>query len=139
MGRLAEFASNHPFHVLSVLIALFAVVFYEIRLMSRGQTQVSANEAVKLINRGAMVIDVRKPEDFGGGHILNAKNIELAKLESDPAAVKKRKNKIMVTVCDSGTQSARAANLLRKAGFEHVYSMKSGLGAWRSENLPLVK
>ncbi len=139
MGRLAEFASNHPFHVASVLIALVAVLFYEIRLKSRAHTQVSANEAVRLINKGAVVIDVRKPQEFEGGHILNAKNVELEKLESDPAAVKKRRNKAVLTVCDTGMKSARAADVLRKSGFDDVYSMKSGLSAWRSENLPLVK
>lgn len=139
MGRLAEFASNHPFHILSVVIALIAVLFYEIRLKNRGYTQVSANEAVKLINQGAIVIDVRKPEEFQGGHILNAKNVELGKIESDPSVVKKRKNKAVLAVCDNGLKSGRAAGLLRKAGFEHAYSLKSGLGSWRGENLPLVK
>lgn len=139
MGRLAEFASNHPFHVLSVAVALVAVVFYEIRLKSRAHTEVTANEAVKLINQGAVVVDVRKPEEFQGGHILNAKNVELATLEANPGAVKKRKNKAIVTVCENGFQSARAADVLRKSGYDDVYCLKSGLSAWRSENLPLVK
>lgn len=139
MGRLADFVSNHPFHVLSVAIALVAVLFYEIRLKQRGHTQVSANDAVRLINQGAIVIDVRKPEEFQGGHILNAKNIELEKLESDPGVVKKRKNKAVLAVCDNGFKSGRAANVLRKSGFEHAYAMKSGLSSWRAENLPLVK
>lgn len=139
MGQLAEFASNHPFHVLSVSIALVAVLFYEIRLTNRGYAQVSANDAVRLINKGAIVIDVRKPEEFQAGHILNAKNIALEKLESDPGVVKKRKNKAVLAVCENGTRSGRAANALRKSGFEHAYAMKSGLAAWRAENLPLVK
>jgi rhodanese-related sulfurtransferase len=139
MGRLAEFASNHPFYVLSVAVALVAVVFYEIRLKHRGYTRISANDAVKLINRGAIVIDVRKPEEFQGGHILNAKNIELETLEADPSAVRKRKNKAVLTVCDNGMKSGRAASALRKSGVEHAYSMKSGLASWRAENLPLVK
>lgn len=140
MGRLAEFASNHPFHVLSVAVALVAVLFYEIRLKSRAYTQVTANEAVKLINQGAIVVDVRKPEEYQAGHILNARNVELATLEADPGnAIKKRKNKAIVTVCENGFQSARAADALRKAGYDDVYCVKQGLGAWRSESLPLVK
>lgn len=139
MGRLAEFASNHPFHVLSVIVALVAVVFYEIWLKSRAFTQVSANDAVRLINRGAIVIDVRKPEEFQDGHILNARNVELETLESDPSAIKKRKNKAILAVCENGLKSGRAANALRKAGFEDVYSIKSGLSAWRADNMPLVK
>lgn len=139
MGRLAEFASNHPFHVLSVAVALVAVVFYEIRLLSRSYSQISTSDAVKLINQGAIVIDVRKPDEFQAGHILNAKNVELETLESDPAAIKKRKNKAVLVVCDNGTKSARAANTLRKSGIDNVFSLKSGLSAWRGENLPLAK
>ena len=139
MGRLAEFASNHPFHVLSVAVALIAVVFYEIRLRNRGFAQVSANDAVKLINQGALVIDVRSPQEYQSGHILNAKNIQLETLEADPAAVKKRKDKPILAVCDNGMKSGRAAHLLRRSGFEQAYAMKAGLSSWHAENLPLVK
>lgn len=139
MGQLAEFASNHPFLVMGVLASLAGVVFYELRLKSMGQSQVSASDAVRLINKGALVIDVRNAESFGNGHIVNARNIELAALESDSGIVKKQKNKVLLTVCDNGHHSSKAANLLRKAGFEHVYNIKAGLTGWRAENLPLVK
>jgi rhodanese-related sulfurtransferase len=45
----------------------------------------------------------------------------------------------VLTVCDNGTAASRAANALRKAGFESVFSLKGGLGAWRADNLPVVK
>lgn len=139
MGPLAEFAGSHPYLALGVAISLVAVIVYELRLRAQGSTQVSAAEAVRLINRGAMVIDVRKPEEFGGGHILHARNIQLAEIEKDPSVVKKRKDKVLLTVCEHGASSAKAAALLRSAGFQSVYSLKSGLASWRLENLPIVK
>ena len=116
----------------------FAVLYYEIRLKSQGVTNVTIPQAVQLMNRGAVVVDVRKPEEFAGGHLVSAKNIPLDTLEADQTKEKFRKKNVLV-VCDSGMSSGRAANLLRKAGFEKVFSVRGGIRAWREDNLPLVK
>ena len=138
MARLAEFAQNNLFLVLALLATWSAVMFYEIKLKARGLSQVSSADALRIINKGAMIIDVRPAEAFGSGHIVNARNIALASLESDRPPLK-RKDKVMLTVCENGTTSSKAANTLRKAGFENAFSLKGGLTQWRSENLPLVK
>lgn len=139
MGQLAEFASNHPFLALAVVVSLFAVLFYELRLKTQGTAQLSTTDAVRLINKGATIVDVRKPEHYGAGHIVNARNVPLSTLEADPAAVHKSKNRPLLTVCDNGSSSGKAVSLLRRAGFEAVFSLKGGLASWRAENLPLVK
>jgi len=139
MDQLVEFASNHPWIVTGVIAAWAAVMFYELRLRSTGLTHVSAADAVRLINKGALIIDVRKPEEFQAGHIVNARNVALDRIQQNDDAINKQKNKILVTVCDTGTSSGRAAGLLRKAGYENVFSIKGGLTGWRAENLPLVK
>jgi rhodanese-related sulfurtransferase len=139
MTRLLEFTTRHPLLVGALIAAWLAVMFYELRLRSRGLTHVTAADAVRLINKGAIVIDVRKPADFETGHIVNARNVALEQLQQDQSAVPKNKSKILLTVCDNGTASGRAAAVLRKAGFEHVFSLKGGLGGWRADNLPLVK
>jgi rhodanese-related sulfurtransferase len=53
--------------------------------------------------------------------------------------IRKQKSKVLLVVCDTGTSSGRAAGTLRKAGFENAFSLKGGLNAWRTENLPVVK
>ena len=139
MGQLAEFASNHPLLVLGLLATWAAVMFYELQQKKHGLTQVSAADAVRLINKGALVVDVRQPEAFQTGHIVNARNIALEQLQTDGNTIKKQKSKVLLTVCDNGQNSGRAANLLRKAGYEAVFSLKGGIGGWRAENLPLVQ
>ena len=138
MGQLAEFAANHPYLAIAVMASLAAVIFYELRLRAQSGTSVSPGEAVQLINRGAVVIDVRQTEAFSQGHIVNARNIRLREIETSDKAVKKPKGKALLTVCENGADSAKAASALRKAGFENVVSMRTGLAGWRSENLPLV-
>ena len=140
MGQLVEFATRHPLLVAGLIASAFAVVFYELRQRAQGITQVSAADAVRLINKGALVVDVRKPEEFQNGHIVGARNVALEQLGEDSDLLnKKKKNRVVLTVCESGQTSAKAASVLRKAGFEAVFSLKSGLSGWRSDNLPLVK
>jgi len=139
MAQLVEFAGNHVWLVSGLFAVLLAVMFNELRLRSQGATHVSAADAVRLINKGALVIDVRKPEEFGAGHIVNARNVPLERVQQDDEAVHKNKSKILLAVCADGASSGRAAGHLRKAGFENAFSLKGGLAGWRADNLPLVK
>ena len=136
MGQLAEFAGNHPYLVLGLFGTWGAVMFYELRLKAQGITQVSATDAVKLINKGAIVVDVRTTDAYEAGHIVNARNVPLTGL---PDKLLKHKKKILLAVCDTGATSGKAVNLLRKTGYEKVFSLKDGLRGWQGENYPLVK
>lgn len=138
MEQLVEFAGNHPWLVAGLIATALAVIFYELRLRTTGATHVSAADAVRLINKGALVIDVRKPEEFAAGHIVNARNVTLERIQQGDD-VHKQKNKILLTVCGDGQSAGRAAGLLRKAGFENAFSIKGGLAGWRADNLPVVK
>ena len=139
MGELIAFANEHPWYAGIVVGFLVAVLSYEVWLKGKGLVQVSTQMAVQLINKGAMIIDVRPPESFDAGHIANSKNIPLSDITSTPDAVKKKKDKVLLTVCDSGPNARRAADVLRKAGFESAFCLQGGLTAWRTDNLPLVK
>ena len=139
MGQLAEFASNHPVLVLGLLAAVFALLAYEIRLKSQGLTSVGIADAVRLMNKGAVIVDVRSEDEYANGHVVNARNVPLAQIMSEEDPLKKQRKKTLLTVCDTGMVSARAAAALRKAGYENVFSLKGGLRDWQQENLPLVK
>jgi rhodanese-related sulfurtransferase len=137
--QLLEFSGKHPLLVMGVVGTWLAVMIYEIRLKSQGFTHVSSADAVRLINKGAVVVDVRKADEFRAGHIVNAKNIELGDLNQDQGLISKYKNKVVVTVCNNGLASNKAANLLRKAGVAQAFSLRGGLAGWRNEKLPVAK
>ena len=139
MAQLAEFAGNHVWLVTGLVVAWSAVLFYELRLRTQGVTHVSAADAVRLINKGALVIDVRKPEEYQAGHIVNARNVPVERVQQGDDAIAKKKDKILLAVCADGATSGRAAGHLRKAGYENAFSLKGGLAGWRADNLPLVK
>jgi rhodanese-related sulfurtransferase len=139
MSELIAFANQHPWLIGGLFASWVAVMFYEIRVRAGGVTHVTAADAVRLINKGALVIDVRKPEDFQTGHIVNARNVVLDRLKGDEDSIAKKKDKVLLAVCDNGGLSGKAASLLRKAGYTNAFSLKGGIGGWRADNLPLVK
>jgi rhodanese-related sulfurtransferase len=85
-----------------------------------------------------LVIDVRKPEEFQAGHIVNARNVPVERVQQGDE-IHKKKDKILLAVCADGSTSGRAAGHLRKTGYENAFSLKGGLTGWRADNLPLVK
>ena len=137
MAQLIEFALRHPLLVGGTLIAVIAVLVYEIRVRSHSGVAVPAQEAVRLINQGATVVDVREAARFEGGHIVDAVNIAPDELAAKAETRLKKKRPVLL-VCDNGSQSGRLVNTLRKAGFDSTWSLDGGLAAWQRDNLPVV-
>ena len=70
----------------------------------------------ELIQQGAVIIDVRTPQEYKGGHIKGSINIPVDKLSSQLS--KLPKNKTIITCCASGMRSASAKGILKNNGFE---------------------
>ena len=96
-------------------------------------------QAVRLMNQGALVIDLRGKESYDAGHIGDARNVPAADLESQAESLKKWRDKNVITYCDSGISGASAARTLMKLGFTKVFNLQGGLNAWVKDNLPLAK
>jgi len=79
-----------------------------------------------LISNGAIIIDVRSPQEFDRGHIKGSKNIPVNLIQHDLEMIKKW-NKPIITVCQSGARSNMAKSILKSAGIE-VYNG----GGWMS-------
>ncbi len=139
MDRIIEFSGNHPFLVSALVLMIFLVVFHEFRRRGQGATSFTAADAVRLINRGAVVVDVREPAAWTAGHIVNSRNHTAAALKDNPELLAKQRKKTLLLVCDNGIASGRSAAELRKAGFEQAFSLRGGLNAWRQENLPVTR
>lgn len=136
MQQLIEFASNHPFLVGSLVLLVALVIANEARLRAGG-AQASPADAVRLINDGATVVDIRGAGPYAAGHIAGARNVPLAELGDQIDAIAKKKHRPVLVYCDTGGQSVKAAAALRRASVEQVFNLKGGLMAWQRENLPL--
>jgi rhodanese-related sulfurtransferase len=138
METYLEFTSNHPILVTALLVSFFVLIFSELRRKAQGITNLEPQAAVGLINADAVVIDLRTPEAFARGHIVNARNIPFADLDANEEKIGRLKSKPILAVCDAGINSNKAVDKLRKAGIESVYGLKGGIAAWTQANLPLV-
>lgn len=70
-------------------------------------------EVKKILNEGAVLVDVRSSEEYKLGHSAKSINIPLQVLSN---SVDKLKGKTVVTVCKSGARSSMAVSILQKAG-----------------------
>ncbi len=67
------------------------------------------------VEQGAVIVDVRTPKEFAGGHVAGALNIPIEELAKSVARVPK--NKTLVVYCASGNRSSHATALLRQKGW----------------------
>lgn len=69
------------------------------------------------MKEGAIVIDVRSPGEFSGGHVKGSKNIPLGDISTRMDKIKKW-NKPIITCCTSGMRSGSAATILKRNGVD---------------------
>ena len=93
-------------------------VFYAWRMFGPGR-RASAGVVAGKITAGAAILDVRTPAEFRSGAYPRAKNLPLDELEGRLSSLGPP-NRPIVLYCASGSRSAQAVRILRKAGFTDV-------------------
>ena len=73
----------------------------------------------ELIDKGALVVDVRTPQEFATGHYEGSVNIPLGELESKIELFGDKEKNIIV-YCRSGNRSSMAKKILEKHGYKKV-------------------
>jgi rhodanese-related sulfurtransferase len=139
MQRLLEFIAHHPYLAGGALAGVLAVAFFEVQARLQAFAALSAMQAVRLMNQGALLLDLRPKESFDAGHIGDARHVPAADLASQADSLKKWRDKTVITYDDTGSGGANAARTLTKLGFTKVFNLEGGLNAWVKDNLPLTK
>jgi rhodanese-related sulfurtransferase len=83
---------------------------------ARASARVDGAEARALVTAGAVLLDVRTPEEYRDGHLDGALNIPVSELEAHLAELPA--DRTLVVYCASGRRSARAVGLLRARGLD---------------------
>lgn len=105
------------------------------------------NEAVdaaafsKLINERSdeQLLDVRTPEEYDGGHIAGALNLNIYDEVFRQTLGKLDPARPVMVYCKAGGRSADAAGILKEMGFKEVYDLKGGMMAWDNAGLPVER
>ena len=139
MDRLLDYSINHPLLAGGLLLMTLIVIGYELRQRGAMSSAIGPGEAVRLVNSGAVFVDLRSANLFKDGHITGAKNVPGDQIAADPKSLEKLAAKTIVLYCDDGATTAAAQRTLARARAKDVFSLRGGLAAWKQENLPVVK
>lgn len=106
---------------IAIVIGIVFVALFALKRMSF----VSAKVARKHLAAGALVIDVRSPEEYRSGHVENAVNVPLGELRESLPRRAKDKSQVLLLHCLSGTRSGMAKRQLKGMGYQNVFNLGS--------------
>lgn len=96
--------------------------------------EVSREEAQKLIEDGAQLVDVRVDHEWETGRIAGATHLPLAELAARAGEIDKERP--VVVYCRGGNRSSMAAAALAEAGYDAA-KLTEGITGWAEAGLPI--
>jgi rhodanese-related sulfurtransferase len=105
-------------------------------------TTIGTDEAKRMIEAGAHVIDVRQPEEWNRGHIPQAELVPLNGIYSFGKALRELNispDEDVIFVCAMGQRSASAAEIALVAGLNKVYNLANGMNGWVHRRYPIER
>ena len=102
--------------------------------MVRSYTQISQDEAKEMMEHddGHVIVDVRRPDEFAGGHIPGAVCIPNESIGSEQPEELTDLDQVILIYCRSGNRSKQAAQKLFDMGYTNVYEF-GGINDWTGE------
>lgn len=92
--------------------------------------EVDSADVRRLVDDGAILIDVREVEEFETGHLPGARNVSASILSQQAPLILRDLSHPVVLICAGGNRSAIAAFELQDLGYNGVVSLKGGLREW---------
>ena len=105
---------------LLIVIAILAAFF-----IFRQMSLISPDVAKTYLRNGALVVDVRGPDEYASGHLSSTINIPLGELSSRIAKVCPDKGHVILLHCMSGGRSGMAVGTLKSLGYSNAYNLGS--------------
>ncbi|WP_271273106.1 thiosulfate sulfurtransferase GlpE [Aliamphritea hakodatensis] len=91
---------------------------------------INIEQAVALMEDGAVVVDIRDPQSFAAGHIVSASHLSNETLHTFITSADM--DQPVIVCCYHGHSSQSAAQLLIGQGFDQVYSLDGGYQLWQA-------
>ena len=115
--ELINFLIEHYF--LSVPLLILIILFL-ISNSKKGGKKISSQTLISLSNQdNAFLIDLRESEAFQNGHITNSINIPFNILSNRTIEINQQ-DKSIILICDMGSVSPNAGEILKKEGFTNI-------------------
>ncbi len=109
-----------------------------LHLSKWSEFEITVDDLLDCINSNwsPLIIDIRTVQEFADGHIPSARSISLTELASNLENLQSFKEKEIVTICPGGGLSLVAFDILVKAGFKDVKSLRGDMNLWRKKGYP---
>lgn len=88
---------------------------------------INIEELKKMIMEGALLVDVRSPQEYQEGHLKGAKLIPEYEIMKTCRYELKDKNAVIILYCSTGSRSKKAQRKLEKIGYQNVYNLYNGI------------
>ena len=104
-----------------IVVLVLAIAY----LLMKRSGQISSKEASEYLKSGAMLIDVRSVNEFESGHILQAHNMPMDRIDVLVPTAVRDKNKVLLLHCSTGVRSGMAKKKLEEMGYKNVFNLGS--------------
>ena len=94
---------------------------------SLNKKDINKNELERFLKDGAVLVDVRSPQEYREGHLEGAMLIPEYELISKHSKSFKSKDETIILYCSNGLRSKKAQRKLEKLGYTNVYNLINDL------------
>lgn len=84
-----------------------------------------------LVDKGAVVLDIRDPDEHAAGHIPGSLHLSRGKLEMNVEGMLPDLDTTILCYCNANNRGSLSAAALRDMGYGNAYYVAGGLNAWR--------
>jgi rhodanese-related sulfurtransferase len=123
------------------LLTLAAVILLAACERSGSSQIISQQELMESLesNPAPLILDVRTPREYRGGHVPGAVNLEYRQIPSRLADLAPAMEREIVVYCEVGPRAQAAQSMLLQAGFTNVRHLQGDMSAWRRSGLPTAR
>lgn len=116
--------------VLAAITIITVIIFMNKDEKTQTITKLPGSEFISTYNHtpGAVLVDVRTPDEYTAGHIKGAINIDYYAQDFENNIAKLDKTKAYFIYCHSGNRSGHAASIMNDAGINTIYDLQGGIG-----------
>lgn len=99
----------------------------------------AAQAAAWLAESNAVILDIRTPAEFAGGHLVNARNIDFHAPDFEARIAQLDRDTPYLVHCASGGRSKSSLPLFKKLGFTRIHHLDGGYRSWAGAGLATEK
>ena len=114
--------------ITAAVLTGYGLFYLYIYLIRKKSAKFITSGEMKQDLRRAQLIDVREQPEFDARHILGARNIPASQFKQRFSEI--RRDQKIYLYDETTISAARAANILRKNGYQAIYILEGGIDQW---------